>query len=96
MEDVEPIEEDEVQIAQSPTPVKAEVSGKDDRDKMDFYSAVEEMLAGRKVTKQEWGSDSYYGFMKDDLLKLRKSDGKTFDWIISRGDIEGTDYIIID
>jgi hypothetical protein len=45
--------------------------------------------------KIEWEDTSIYGYLKDGILTLHKED-KDFSWIISDGDINGKDFIILD
>jgi hypothetical protein len=62
---------------------------------MDFYEALKEIVDSKKVTKLEWGDKEFYGLLEDTKLKLHKPDGKTYDWILTDGDLLGTDYITI-
>ena len=62
---------------------------------MNFHNAIDEIMAGRKVTKLELKSSSYYGVLDDGILRIHKPDGKLYDWILSDGDIAGKDYIVI-
>ena len=73
----------------SPTPRKALV-------KMDFPSAIKEIIAGKKVTKLEWCNKMTYGVLKRDWLLLYKEDGKAYQWILSEADLLGKDYVVID
>ena len=63
---------------------------------MDFPTAIQKIIEGRKITKLEWGNKFIYGELRDDFLMLRKEDGKFYQWILSRADLEGTDYVVID
>jgi len=56
-----------------------------------FSEALTEMLLGKKITKKEWNNEEEYGFMKDEILHIRRG-GKDHGWLISRADIEGEDY----
>jgi len=62
---------------------------------MDFPSAIESIIGGKKATKQEWGNVDIYGVLKDGFLMLHKADGKFYQWIISDGDLQGTDWVIV-
>jgi len=62
---------------------------------MNFYDAVKRISEGSKVTKAEWNDSQFYGTMDNGVLKLHKPDGKLYEWIISDGDIAGTDYVVV-
>jgi hypothetical protein len=62
---------------------------------LDFYAAIAVIVGGGKVTKADWGSKEYYGVMESSTLRLHKPDGKSYNWLISEGDILGTDYEVI-
>lgn len=60
-----------------------------------FYDALEHVTLGGKITKKEWNSPDIYGLLEEGRLRIHKSDGKTFDWILSDGDILGMDWIML-
>ncbi len=62
---------------------------------LNFSEAVVEILAGKNVTKLEWDDTDYYGVLVDNRLRLHKPDGQLYDWILSEGDLRGTDFIIL-
>ena len=62
---------------------------------LDFYEALKEVMDGKKIFREEWEDRKYYGFINDGILSLHKPDGKTHQWIISDGDINGTDWIVL-
>lgn len=62
---------------------------------INFYDALEQVTLGEKIHKLEWQNTNFYGFMKDELLLLHKPDGVTYQWTISKADIEGTDYVVL-
>ena len=64
------------------------------QETMDFPAAIECMADGYKITKIEWANKEIYGLLKDGKLMLHLPDGY-HDWIISDGDLEGTDWIVI-
>ena len=74
----------------SPKPKKTKQS-----TNMDFSSAIKEIIAGKKVHKLDWEDKKFYGFLNGEFLSLHKPDGKNYKWIITEGDLIGTDYIII-
>ena len=63
---------------------------------MDFPEAMQAVIQGRTVTKLEWDDMRYYGELRDGFLMLHKPDGKFYQWVISVGDLTGTDYILLD
>ena len=63
---------------------------------MDFPEAMQAVIQGRTVTKLEWDDMRYYGELRDGFLMLHKPDGKFYQWVISEGDLTGTDYILLD
>ncbi len=62
---------------------------------MDFFNALKEIVQDKKITRVEWGDKKYFGELKDGILQLHKPDGKYYPWIISEGDMMGTDWIIL-
>lgn len=54
------------------------------------------IIQGERVTKLEWDDLRYYGELRDGFLMLHKPDGKFYQWIISDGDLKGTDYVIVE
>jgi len=62
---------------------------------MNFSQAISKILESKKVYKLEWEDKEYYVFMKDDVLLLHKPDKKDYQWVLSRGDLEGIDYIVL-
>jgi hypothetical protein len=62
---------------------------------MSFPQAMEEVIKGNKVTKQEWNNKEIYGAMIDGKLKIKLADGKFHDWIITDGDLMGNDFMVL-
>lgn len=62
---------------------------------MDFPSAIKEVSRGKKIHKFEWEDKGYYGVLAEGRLKLHKPDGLLYDWILSDGDLVGTDWIVL-
>jgi hypothetical protein len=87
----ETIKEAEV-VATSPLPTKIEV--KDETPMLTFPQAMEALIDGKKATKKEWDNEESYGIMKEGYLIIHK-DGKDHQWLVSQGDMEGKDYVII-
>ena len=86
--------EKEETIATSPLPKKIKEDDKEIR--LSFYTALKALAKGAKITKLEWENKKVYGLMHNGLVTLRKDDGNLYTWLISDGDISGTDWIIID
>lgn len=78
-------------VSHSPVPQKIEEA----IIELSFGEAMNEVLLGKKITKLEWNDKNYYGFINDTILSLHKPDNTIHQWILSEGDISGTDYIII-
>ena len=76
----------------SPVPEK---KSDDKSSHLDFSQAIKKVIEGKKVHKLEWEDKGYYGYLKDEVLILHKPDGKKFQWILSKGDLEGIDYIVL-
>lgn len=82
-------------VSVSPTPNKE----KEDSTNMDFYSALKKIVEGKKVHKLEWENKQYYGLLiltpEGEILGLHKPDGNNYQWIVSVGDMKGSDYILV-
>ena len=59
-----------------------------------FFQALEAVTLGARITKIEWQDETCYGLLRAGRLALHKSDG-FHDWIISDGDLQGTDWIVL-
>ena len=62
---------------------------------MDFPAAIRAVIDGQKITKLEWGDPGFYGVLKDGFLMLHKSNDTFYRWVISDGDLTGTDWVTI-
>ena len=74
----------------SPTPEKkpeSKVKG------MFFSTALIKVLEGKKISRPEWAKDEYGYLGKDEILYVHR-DGKDYQWLLHRIDMEATDYII--
>ena len=78
--------------AMSPSVEKAKLEG------LNFYQALQEMLKGKRVTKNEWENDEEYGFMRAEILHIHRDEdgGKDHRWVISEADIKGTDFRVLE
>ena len=77
----------------SPTPVVARARSLPVQ--MNFYDALRELVGGKRITKLEWNSAEFYGILSETHLKLHRPDGKLYDWVLTDGDMVGTDWIIL-
>ena len=60
---------------------------------MDFPDAIRQIMNGKKVARISWGNTDY-GLLKDGWLTIfAKSAFHT--WLVSDGDLEGQDWIIV-
>ena len=60
---------------------------------MDFPDAIREIMAGKKVARVEWGNNDY-GLLKGEWLTIFTK-GKFSTWLVSQGDLEGQDWIVL-
>jgi hypothetical protein len=60
-----------------------------------FPEAIQAVIDGHKITKLEWNDESLYGFFRDNRLMIKLADGWHL-WIVSDGDLFGTDWRILD
>lgn len=61
---------------------------------MDFPQAMQAVYSGEKVTKLEWDNREDYGRLRNDMLMIYR-DGKWYNWLISLGDMEGDDWVVL-
>jgi hypothetical protein len=84
--------DDNVTSIQSVSPSRKQ---RPERDEMNFAQAIAAVAGGAKVTKDEWGEDGIYLVMHDEKVYIMNGiadDGKLHPFIISLGDMQGTDY----
>ena len=62
---------------------------------MDFPEAMRAVMDGKRITKLEWGTKAIHGLIDEEILKIRKEDGKLYRWIISSSDGQGRDWAIV-
>lgn len=77
-------------MSTSPVPTKKQTT-----ETMDFFKAFEQIIHGRKIHRLEWADKQFYGFLNGGIVSLHKPDGQNYQWIISDGDLNGTDYIFV-
>ena len=61
---------------------------------MDFIDAMKEIIAGKKVRRISWETQTDHCLLKDGWLSIHTK-GAFHTWSISDGDIEGQDWIVI-
>lgn len=78
-------------------PTSSPLPSREDRvvSALTFFDALKEVAEGKRITKLEWADKNTYGILTDGHLKIMLNDGLK-DWIISDGDLNGTDWIILD
>jgi len=62
---------------------------------LDFPEAIKQVIDGKKIFKLDWKDKEFYGVLRNGQLVLHKADGKFYAWIISEGDLLGTDWVVI-
>lgn len=64
---------------------------------MSFPAALTALIAGSKITKEEWANEAIYGELKDGKVQIMRGDGDGLyhPWIISDGDLAGQDWYIL-
>lgn len=67
----------------------------EEMNKVTFPEAMELILSDKKITRVEWANEKEYGIKKDGFLMLHKADDTFHQWIISDGDMEAEDWIIV-
>ena len=93
MQPTEPTSPSPSELTSSPVPTAPNDPAKVG---MSFFDALKTVLDDKKITKLEWGNDQIYGHLKENVIvSLHKPDGKDYDWIISDGDLHGTDWIVL-
>lgn len=82
----EEIKDAEVEPMTSPLPVE------EAPETMSFYDALAQALTGKRMHRQQW-PEGEYGYFDGDFLNIFK-DGKENRWIVSKGDVIESDYIV--
>lgn len=63
---------------------------------MSFAEALTQVITGQRVTRQAWGDTRIYLRMPLDNLQIVLADGTAHDLVVSRGDITGLDWVIVE
>lgn len=65
-------------------------------DCMDFPSALEQILEGKKVRRFEWPDDGTYVTIRDEILSIFTPKDKMLHPLkVSTGDILGMDWVVV-
>lgn len=59
-----------------------------------FLEAMEAILNGQKVRRQEWAEESEHCLMHDQWLCIHRND-KFHGWTVSEGDVMAKDWVIV-
>ena len=70
----------------SPLPKKTET--------LDFPSAMREVMNGRRIRRQEWEDEATHCTLHKGMLLIHQN-GENRGWVISDGDMEGQDWVVI-
>ena len=80
------------------TPLRSERTGAKDpvvAAVMDFPDAMRQVIDGKKVTRKAWGNEDCI-FLHVERLHLRKGgDGSMHQLLVSAGDMEATDWVVV-
>jgi len=87
-------------MKQSRSPVIKKKDPLDDL-KMDFPEAIKRVIDGKKITRLEWGDNKIFCHIDNDpdvsrdkvLLIMRN--GENHQWIVSRADLLGKDWVVV-
>jgi hypothetical protein len=77
---------------QSPTPPRKKPVS---TGTMDFPQAIQAVIEGHRITKQEWDDEEIYGQLRKNTLMIHLEDG-WHQWIINDGDLLGDDWITLE
>ena len=61
---------------------------------MDFYEALKKLALGERITRLEWGDKNEYGLLLDGKVCIHTK-GNLHQWVISDGDLAGTDWVTL-
>lgn len=61
---------------------------------LNFIDAFKEIIIGKMVTRLEWNNPNIFCCIKDEKVMIHR-DSLYKEWIISTGDIEGEDWVLI-
>ena len=58
-----------------------------------FPAAIQAIINGRSVRREEWSDKEEYCLLKDSYLMIHRN-GKFHAWIVSEGDVMAVDWLI--
>ena len=64
------------------------------KTELDFYEALKQVIAGKKITRKAWGTTACV-FLHAAVLHLRKEDGTLHALLVSEGDVLATDWTAV-
>ena len=85
------VSENPSKVSTSPVPPSAPVAG---QTSMKFPQAIEMLIGGAKIRREEWLDKEEYGLLKESFLMIHRGD-KFHTWIVSEGDLMAQDWVII-
>lgn len=62
---------------------------------MTFPQAIEKVIAGKKVTRVEWGNTRIYLMLWAGFLNIKRPTG-FHQLLVSEGDMKGEDWIVVE
>lgn len=75
--------------SQSPVP-----KPKNSANLLGFADAIQLIINGKTIRRQEWSNPEEYCLLKDNFLMIHRDD-KFHQWIVSEGDLMAVDWVII-
>ena len=70
------------------------ISPKGTAIQMDFPDAMREIMAGHTITRLSWDSNEEYCLVKNGILSIFTK-GALHSWLVSDGDMQGTDWVVL-
>lgn len=61
---------------------------------LSFPKAMEEIVNGKQIRRQEWGDLDEYCLLKDSFLMIHRN-GKFHGWTVSEGDMLAIDWVVV-
>jgi hypothetical protein len=83
--------------AHTPLPVRIEpdVEGILEQGPMSFGNAMQAVCQGAEVRRAGWGDDPTVVFLKDGTLTLRGASGQDRTVVVTEGDIQNDDWVMV-
>jgi hypothetical protein len=77
-----------VPLSESPTPIL-----------MDFPTAIRAVIEGKSITRLDWNDNEIYCALRNSFLEISYDMKTKFykwcTWIVSEGDLLGTDWVVV-